>query len=183
MKRLTLIAAAALTALAFAGCGTQVITTTTAGTPPAVSTTTTHATPSAAHIGGMISLTGRSNTMDVAMLKIVSIPPGEFATPASGNRYVGVTYRLTNAGTSAYSDSPSNGIKLVLADDSQSDAAAGIPTTPECDWTASASMAIAPGASRRGCAAFEIPIAQDPKAIQFTLDSGFADQTGEWTIH
>jgi hypothetical protein len=39
---------------------------------------------------------------------------------------------------------------------------------------------IAPGSKRAGCLTFEIPKTANPGVFQFTLDSGFADETGEW---
>lgn len=41
---------------------------------------------------------------------------------------------------------------------------------------------IAPGSSRVGCIAFDVPSGVRPKTFQFTLNSGFGDQTGEWRM-
>jgi hypothetical protein len=153
MKRTNLITAAtAALGLAFAGCGsTQIITTTTAGTPPAASTdtTTTPTPPPTARIGGTIALTGRSKTMDVTMVKAIHpLPPSEISTPANGTRYVAITYKLTNTGTNAYDDSPDNGAKLLLTDDSQADAIIDAPTTSECNTASSTSIG-PPGSHRQ----------------------------------
>src|SRR5829696_2008734 len=44
------------------------------------------------------------------------------------------------------------------------------------------SIKIAPGSKRAGCLTFEIPKTAKPAVFQFTLDSGFADVTGEWQL-
>lgn len=36
--------------------------------------------------------------------------------------------------------------------------------------------------SQQGCIAFELPTGETPREFQFTLDSGFANQTGEWSL-
>jgi hypothetical protein len=41
---------------------------------------------------------------------------------------------------------------------------------------------IAPGASGLGCIVFEVPQSAKITEVQFTLDSGFAQQTGQWNI-
>ncbi|WP_371479812.1 hypothetical protein [Kitasatospora sp. NBC_00315] len=41
---------------------------------------------------------------------------------------------------------------------------------------------IAPGESGKGFVTFEVPKDAKLAKIQFGLDSGFADQTGQWTI-
>ena len=44
------------------------------------------------------------------------------------------------------------------------------------------SVKIAPGSKRAGCLTFEMPKSAKPEEFQFTLDSGFADETGEWQL-
>ena len=45
-----------------------------------------------------------------------------------------------------------------------------------------ASENIAAGASGLGCIVFEVPKAAKITAVQFTLDSGMASQTGQWDV-
>ena len=143
-------------------------------------TTTEPTTPAPATIGGTVPLRGTTNQMDATMTKVISpLPTTQFDTPGNGKHYVGIQFTLKNTGTNVYSDSPSNGAKLILSDDSQVDTTY---TTSDTGCEAAGSMTIAVGATRRGCLAFEVPNGLHPKTIQFTLDSGFADQTGEWAI-
>jgi hypothetical protein len=44
------------------------------------------------------------------------------------------------------------------------------------------SVRLSPGASALGVMTFEVPTSEKVSTFQFTLDSGFADQTGQWPI-
>ena len=93
--------------------------------------------------------------------------------------WIGVQFRLVNTGTIAYDDSPSNGAKIADADGQQF-------TTTLADITAGPSMAssvtLKPGAKALGWIVFELPKASKADIVQFGMDSGFADQTGEWKL-
>jgi hypothetical protein len=41
---------------------------------------------------------------------------------------------------------------------------------------------IAVGGAQQGCLAFDIPATAKITAVQFTLDSGLASQTGQWSV-
>jgi hypothetical protein len=84
---------------------------------------------------------------------------------------------MLNSGGDTYKDSPGNGATLILSDNSQVDRASLGPVG--CNEP---SLSIATGASRRGCLAFEVPTGPSVKTVQLTLDSGFADKPGEWTV-
>lgn len=189
----------ALSILFIAGCGTQT-TIKTVTTPPSPGTTSTAptstgdtgtvpttgdtgtvpTTPGPAQIGDTITLSGMDNQMDVTMLKVIDpVAASQFDTPPNGQKLVGIEFKMKNVGTNAYGDSPDNGAELILRDDTQADTT--ITTDPPCDspghWN------IAPGATRQGCLAFQVPTGAQPKTVQLTLDSGMADQTGEWTVN
>lgn len=106
------------------------------------------------------------------------VTAGQFDTTAAGKRLVGVDLRLTNVSDTQYDDSPSNGSTLILDDDTQADAT--ITTGGSCDL--SVDVKIAPGDSRRVCIPFEVSSKRHAKTFQFTLDSGFGDQAGEWSL-
>jgi hypothetical protein len=108
------------------------------------------------------------------------LPVGQFDQADSGDRYVGVQITLRNVGTVAYSDSPSNGATLLGSDDEQAESE--IVEGGPCGNDFSASVHIAVGDLQRGCLPFELPDGKAAGSFQFTLDSGFAGQTGQWSL-
>jgi Domain of unknown function (DUF4352) len=137
----------------------------------------------AAGIGSTITLSG-DNTgeqMAVTVTKVISDakPGDEFSSPDSGKRLYAVQFRLKDAGSAAYSDSPSNGAAVVdsIGQSYQAslDNAAGCQSFPGTEN-------IAVGATGLGCIVFEVPEAAKITEVQFTLDSGFGPQTGQWSV-
>jgi uncharacterized protein DUF4352 len=134
-----------------------------------------------AKVGDTISLKGMDTKADVTVLKVVDNAKGadEYTTPESGKRFVSVQFRIRNTGGKAYNDSPSNGAKVLDTEGqgfeaSFSDTAAG-PAFP-------ADVTIAPGGTAKGFITFEVPKGAKLDKVQFGLDSGFADQTGQWNV-
>jgi hypothetical protein len=102
----------------------------------------------------------------------------DFMKPAAGNRFVAVQFKVTNTGTAAYDDSPSNGAKVLDAEGQQftsalADSKAG-PNLP-------GSVKLAPGGTAKGFITFEVPSATKVTGAQFSTKSGFG-QTAEWKI-
>ncbi|GAA2146750.1 hypothetical protein GCM10009760_36830 [Kitasatospora kazusensis] len=137
----------------------------------------------AAKLGDTIALKGSdpSNTADVTVLKLVDSPDGadEYTKPADGMRFVAVQFRIKDTSSKAYSDAPQNSAKLLDAQGqsygtSLSDTKAGpgfqVPVN------------IAPGESALGFITFEVPKDAKIAKAQFALDSGFAQQTGQWVL-
>ncbi|MFE2839977.1 DUF4352 domain-containing protein [Streptomyces mirabilis] len=139
--------------------------------------------PNVAKVGDTIVLKGMDDgsKLDVTVVKVVDPAKGadEFTTPSSGKRFVGIQFRLVNTGTVAYSDSPSNGAQISDADGQQFQTTFG-------DISAGPSMAsevkLKPGAKALGWIVFEVPKASKAATVQFGMDSGFAEQTGEWKL-
>jgi hypothetical protein len=100
--------------------------------------------------------------LDVTVVKVVDNAKSsdEFTAPESGNRWIAVQFRLVNTGTKAYSDSPQNGAQV--ADDQ--------------------GVSLKPGAKALGWVVFEVPKASKMATVQFAMDSGFAEETGEWKL-
>jgi hypothetical protein len=137
----------------------------------------------AAGIGDTIVLNGMDQGEQIAATVVRVRDPGQPASdvdqPQSGQRLVGVQVRLVNTGTTTYSDSPDNGAILVdksgqsfPADVSSITAGASFPGT----------VNISPGGTRLGYIVFTVPQSSAIDTFQFTLDSGFAGQTGEWSV-
>lgn len=135
-----------------------------------------------AGLGDTITLAGSDDTLqvDVTGTKVEdpAKPDNKFFGPKKTNRYVAVQIELTVVGESPYSDSPTNGAYLIDADGQQFDADITSPVGPSFGG----SSKIASGDSRTGFITFEIPKNAKPATFQFTLDSGFGPETGEWEL-
>lgn len=138
--------------------------------------------PQPAAIGDSITLQGSSNSVQVTPTKVIDpLPVGQFDSPLQrGNRFVGVMFTLKNVGSKTYNDSPSNGAVLVTRNNMQADAT--LVSGGPCSGGFDASAIISAGSIRQGCIPFEVPKGQKVKTIQFTLDSGFGPETGEWNV-
>jgi Domain of unknown function (DUF4352) len=136
-----------------------------------------------AGIGSAITLSGNSSgeQMSVTVTKVIgsASPSDSFNTAPSGDRLYAVQFRLKDTGSAAYSDSPSNGAAVV--DSSGQSYQSGLETVSECQGFGGTEN-IAPGSSGLGCIVFEVPKAAKIAKVQFTLDSGFGPQTGQWDV-
>lgn len=173
-----------------AGCGTNTTIIRTVVRTPASSavsapTTTTDGgpatVPTPAQVGETLAVHARGAKLRVTVTSVMDpLAVGPYDTPTSGTRFVGVALAVRNLGPSSFSDSMSNGSTLILADDEQADTT--IVSGGPCGNSFGSDVKIAPGDTRVGCIAFEVPKAQDLRSYQFTPDSGFADQTAEWSL-
>ncbi|MCX5441144.1 DUF4352 domain-containing protein [Streptomyces sp. NBC_00063] len=136
-----------------------------------------------AKTGDTITLKGMDDgsQLDVTVVKVVDPAKSsdEFTTPESGNRFIGVQFKLVNSGTKAYNDSPSNGAQVADKDGQQFDATFGDITAGP---SMSSSVKLAPGGKALGWIVFEAPTKSKVTQVQFAMDSGFSDQTGQWSI-
>lgn len=126
-----------------------------------------------------ITLAGFQNErIRVTPFRLREVDGGEFDPPAAGHRYVGVWVKLKNVGRGRYSDSPMNSAKLITGGDDT--ISTHILVEGECDSGWAAGTRIPRGQTRRGCLPFEVPNGTKLKFFEFTLASGFADETGQW---
>lgn len=153
--------------------------------PTAASAPTSSASKAApAKVGSAIVLTGQGSGEKLTVTLVKMVDPAkstdQFMQPSAGHHYVSVQLRLVNSGTVAYGDSPGNGARLVDADGQQFD-----PTiaTTAAGPDFGGHVNVAPGATALGVITYEVPDGAKPEQFQFTLDSGFADQTGQWALH
>ncbi|WP_042376699.1 DUF4352 domain-containing protein [Streptacidiphilus melanogenes] len=135
----------------------------------------------AAKVGDTIALKGMDTSADVTVVKIVDNPAGadDYTTPDSGKRFFAVQFRIKDTGSKAYSDSPSNGAKLV---DSQGQSYDADVSDTKAGTSFPATVNLSPGATGLGFITFQVPSNAKITQIQFGLDSGFADQTGQWNV-
>ncbi|MFE3578727.1 DUF4352 domain-containing protein [Streptomyces vinaceus] len=182
------ITLAAAAALALTGCNDPTITTKPDANPPALNTPAvpSSAAPKAqtAAVGSTLTLTGLKDGEKIAVTVRKWADPAkskeQYVQPKDGNRYVAAQIELVNTGTAPYDDSPSNGAKVADADGQQftSTLTMGIDAGPEFPG----SVTIAPGGKALGYVVFEVPKESKINQLQFGLNSGFASQTGQWTI-
>ncbi|MGW6910961.1 DUF4352 domain-containing protein [Streptomyces sp. NPDC054940] len=141
------------------------------------------AAPDVAKVGDTLALKGMESGsgLDVTVVKVVDNAKSgdEFFAPEDGNRWVGVQFQLVNTGTKVYSDAPGNGAKM--ADDQGQQFG-----TTLADISAGPSMSsdvrLKPGAKTLGWVVFEVPKASKAATVTFAMDSGFAQQVGEWKL-
>jgi Domain of unknown function (DUF4352) len=188
MTKKCLVALGAVTVALASACGASHTVKTEGDTGMTTATTaartTTSKTPvSEAKVGTRIALAGNDNgeKMTVTVTKVVPTARGanEFETPSGGHRFYAVQFRLINTGTAAYSDSPSNGAAVVDSKGQSYDSTFG--EVRGCH-AFPAQENIAPGNSGLGCVVFEVPKGAKIKGVQFTLDSGFGPDTGQWSV-
>jgi hypothetical protein len=185
-------------ALATAGCGgeqtvktepeavTVTVTTQEGDEPATEETTTQEAEEDAAGVGDAITLRGNEEGLEMAVTVLKVLDPdqgydkGEFSfeLPERGQRYFSLQIRLQNLGSVVYKDSPSNGAFLIDRQDQQYET--GFTTYTHAPDLGSPT--IRPGDRRVGWLTFMIPKRAKPRTFQFTLDSGFGPETGEWTL-
>lgn len=139
--------------------------------------------PEVAKVGDTLTLKGMEDgsRLDVTVVKVADPAKSadEFMEPESGKRFVGVQFKLVNTGKAVYNDSPSNGARIADSEGQQFDSTiADITAGPSM----SSSLTLKPGAKGLGWIVFEVPEASKIDTVQFTMDSGFADQTGEWKL-
>ncbi|MFF3622345.1 DUF4352 domain-containing protein [Streptomyces sp. NPDC002467] len=180
---------ATLTALALTGCGPAEITSkpdtkTSAPAADASSAAPASSAPSkAATVGDTVTLKGNNDGEQLAVTLKKWVDPAEsaneFSKPQDGKRYVSAQFELVNTGSVVYSDSPGNGAQVADSDGQQFHSTfAETKAGPEMTSSAKA----APGAKVLGWITFEVPKDSKVAKVQFSMNSGFASQTGEWTI-
>jgi hypothetical protein len=153
------------------GCSTETKTTADGGTGGG-----------AARLGDPITLEGADTKMVVTASNIADpadVGPYDESLE-EGSRFVAVDFQLKNVGETTYDDSPSNGAVLITRDGRQ--AQSSLVSGGACGDGFYASATISAGANRRGCIVFEVPGDAKVGTVQFTLDSGFGPQAGEWKV-
>jgi hypothetical protein len=165
------------------GCSEQTITSepNTSESPNESPSESEQGDPASAAVGDTLTLHGFDEKLvvEVTVLKVIdpAKPNNNFFPPQKGNRFVALQLRLENVGEANYSDSPSNGAFLIDTEGQQYNADITDPVGP-----ALGSPKISPGDERLGYITFEVGKGVEPAMFQFTLDSGFANETGEWQL-
>ena len=132
-------------------------------------------------IGSTQRASGNDTDLSVKLIGVLDpLSAGQYDTPDAGKRYVGIQIRVTNVGDAHYDDSPGNGSEIIGDNDQQYDTT--IVSEGPCGGDFQSDLKLAPDAVRVGCIPFEIPTGVGLSKFQFTMDSGFADDTKEWDL-
>lgn len=136
--------------------------------------------PEEARIGDVLTLATQDDGEIQVTVREVHDPaePGEFAGPDDGERYVAVELTIANTGEETYDDTPDNSGTLV--DTEHVGHRTTLSEVEDCD--SFNGVTISPGDQRRGCLVFEVAHDRDARLFQFTPDSGFGPDTGEWQL-
>ncbi|GAA1895428.1 hypothetical protein GCM10009837_16750 [Streptomyces durmitorensis] len=187
MRRVSAVLLSACAVLVVGAAGPQTMATSAGATVAASSTgrqSVDGPSPREPGVGTTLSLTGigSGERLDVTVVKVVdpARTANEFLVPDAGNRYVAVQFRLKNTGDDPYKDSPSNGAALVDADGQHFDAALIAETTAGPSFPGA--LSISPGDTALGFITFELPTSARPVQLQFSMNSGFSDDVGEWSL-
>ncbi|MFC8273763.1 DUF4352 domain-containing protein [Streptomyces sp. NPDC057271] len=189
MRRTTLATLAATLCLGLAACqGEPEVTTkpNPTDTPPAAPESPSSqptAAPKDAGVGDAITLKGFEEGQQLAVtIKKVSdpaVPGDEFFSPDDGNRWIGLQVEIVNTGTAVYDDSPSNGMQVA---DSEGQRFGGVIADIKAGPSMAASVTLQPGDKALGWEVFEVPKNSKITTVQFGMNSGFSDQTGQWKL-
>lgn len=151
---------------------------------PAVEEEAVEQEQSAAAVGGAITLVGRDPglRMKVTVTQVVdpATPENDFIKPKTGSRLVAVQVTLSNVGKAVYDDSPTNGATLIDGE-GQEYRRTYIDVREGQSFRGSSTISV--GDTRKGMIVYEMPEGAKPAKFQFALDSGFAEQKGEWTLN
>lgn len=136
-----------------------------------------------ATVGKTLDLTGSGDGERLAVTVVRVVDPAgatdEYSSPDADMRFVAVQFRLKNTGTAVYKDSPSNGAKVVDTQGQQFDSTyEGTSAGPAFPG----SLTVAPGDTGLGFITFEVPRDSKIAKVQFAMNSGFSDDTGQWNV-
>ena len=91
-----------------------------------------------------------------------------------------VQFQIRNTGILAYDDVAENCAKVLDASGHQSEAL-GISVSAGPPFPM-LGFALRPGQKALGYIVFQVPTASKVAKVQFTMDSGYAFESGQWTI-
>lgn len=136
-----------------------------------------------AAVGDTLTLKGIEDgeQLDVTLKKwLPTAKPGtEFDVPQDGKRWAAAQFELVNTGSKVYADSPSNGAKAADSEGQRFDAWFGeISAGPAM----SSDVSLPKGEKALGWIVFEVPKDSKIVSVQFGMNSGFSNQTGQWSV-
>jgi len=136
-----------------------------------------------AAVGDTLTLKGLEDgeQLDVTLKKWLpeAKPADEYDIPQDGKRWAAAQFELVNSGSKVYADSPSNGAKAADSQGQRFDSWFGeIKAGPGM----SSDVSLPKGEKALGWIVFEVPKDSKVVSVQFAMNSGFSDQTGQWSV-
>lgn len=185
---ITALTAATLLALTACSVGEETVTTKpkkttskTAEDKPA--TKAPEKKPETAAVGDTLTLKGIEDgeQLDVTLKKwLPTAKPGtEYDVPQDGKRWAAAQFELVNTGSKVYADSPPNGAQVADSEGQRFNSWFGeISAGPAM----SSDVSLPKGDKALGWIVFEVPKDSKIVSVQFAMNSGFSDQTGQWSV-
>ncbi|MBF8186346.1 DUF4352 domain-containing protein [Nonomuraea sp. K274] len=138
---------------------------------------------SIAAVGGSITLEGMDPglKMKVTLNQVFNpaTPAEDYMKPDTGTKLVALQLTLSNVGQAVYDGAPSNGANVIDSEGQQYQSTyARIREGQGFDGAAR----INAGDARKGVILFAVPESAKLVKFQYGLNSGFANQKGEWTL-
>ncbi|MEU4210926.1 DUF4352 domain-containing protein [Streptomyces sp. NPDC026206] len=133
-------------------------------------------------VGGTANLKAKNGAQVAVTLKNWADPAksdNKYMQPSAGKRWVAAQFEIVNTGRTVYDDSPANGVKVV---DDQGQAFTHSMGSTTAGPNMPASVKLKAGEKALGYVVVSVPENTKPKAVTFTPDSGFAKETGQWTV-
>jgi len=118
-------------------------------------------------VGTSVRVRAGAATLVVTPRRVIFPLRGSGATVAPGDRPAGVELAVRNIGHAVYDSSSESDVKLRSSAGSYAEpafASSGPCTTTEIDFLKD----VAPGESRSGCVAFDLPQGSKPMAVRFS---------------
>ncbi|MDX3835607.1 DUF4352 domain-containing protein [Streptomyces europaeiscabiei] len=185
---ITALAVGALLALTACSPGEETVTTTPKKTASKAAeekpaTETAEKKPKTAAVGDTLTLKGMEDgeQLDVTLKKWLPTakPATEFDIPQDGKRWAAAQFELVNTGSKVYADSPQNGAKAADSQGQRFDSWFGeVSAGPSM----SSDVSLPKGEKALGWIVFEVPKDSKIVSVQFAMNSGFSDQTGQWSV-
>ncbi|MBZ6477427.1 DUF4352 domain-containing protein [Streptomyces griseocarneus] len=133
-------------------------------------------------VGGTAKLKAKNGAQISVTLKNWTDPAksnNKYMQPKAGKRWVAAQFEIVNTGQALYDDSPANGVKVI--DDQGQNFTHSIGETT-AGPNMPASVKLKAGEKALGYVVVSVPENGKPKSVTFTPDSGYAQETGQWTV-
>lgn len=136
-----------------------------------------------AAVGDTLTLKGMEDgeQLDVTLKQWLPVakPATEYDIPQDGKKWAAAQFELVNTGSKVYADSPQNGAKAADSEGQRFDSWFGeISAGPGM----SSDVSLPKGEKALGWIVFEVPKDSKIVSVQFAMNSGFSNQTGQWSV-
>jgi Domain of unknown function (DUF4352) len=137
--------------------------------------------PTTAKVGDTINIGGNQG-LAVTLLKITDPAQGadQYTTADAGKRFIAVSVKIINNGTSSFQDDANSNITLIGSDNQSYTFDSS--NVSGCTNFSYGTYTLATGASATGCVVFQVPNGVSTSKIQFQTRGGYSGDTGEWTV-